>query len=155
MNEQTALSMVSAAAWLIAHSGDGESTWSVDVKSYDGTVVISQWLYDSGDYDYESESYSISAVDNMVALRKSLGGVWDKVTNDYEFALTQEVAPNVTVKLSVSRKAACELKVVGTETVEVKDYDACPTKTITRDIIEYDCKPILGEQQEIGYGKYD
>lgn len=139
--EQIALALISAAAWLIQHE---DEDWGVGVNRYKGTVTISCWVYVGYEYP-DGEEIEIPAVDRLAAIRKSLGGKWEKNMDDYELSLSQEVAPNVTVKLSISRSEACEPKVIGTETVEVIDYDQPqPMKTITRDIIEYDCKPILG-----------
>src|SRR4051812_29345606 len=116
-----ALALIEAAAWLERHDGD----WSVDVYAYNNTVTISQWV--SEQYDYDTET-TVSAVDRMAALRREIGGTWDKNTTSYEFSLTHNVTENLMVKLSVSREAACTPRVVGTEEVEVRDYDACPKK---------------------------
>lgn len=45
--------------------------------------------------------------------------------------------------ITVSRKAVCTPRVVGKETVKVKDYDVCPTKEVERDIVEWDCGSII------------
>jgi hypothetical protein len=122
--------MIEAAAWVSARP-DSEY-WSISVNTYkekNDTIVIDYWCY---------------SVEALNETRKSLGGKWDKEANDYSFDTTKRIGEYVTVKLSVPREEACKPKVIGQETVEVKDYANCPTKTITRDIVEYDCNPILG-----------
>lgn len=47
------------------------------------------------------------------------------------------------VQLMADRKTVCTRKVVGTETVEEKDYSKAPTITVTREIVEWECDPIL------------
>jgi hypothetical protein len=49
----------------------------------------------------------------------------------------------VLYKLSTSREGVCTKKVVGTETVEVVDYSHVPKKQIQRDVVEWECDPIL------------
>lgn len=45
--------------------------------------------------------------------------------------------------ITVNRKAVCTPRIVGKETVTVKDFNACPTKEIERDIVEWDCGSII------------
>lgn len=129
------IALMEAAAWLM-HREDWRE-WRVDIQSYDCTATIQQWIYE----DYGDDGNS--AVENMAAKRRAIGGQWQKETTNYEFALTQSVSDNLTIKLSVSRDAACTPRVVGQETVEVSDYSNCPKKMETRDIVEWDCNPIL------------
>lgn len=124
-NAQTAIALLDAARWIWRHEDD-DTSYSVNV-SYSGLEITSY----------------LSNVEEMASTRKAIGGKWNKDTTEYYFKLKQIISDNLTVVLAVPREAACEPKVVGQETIEVKDYDNCPTKTITRDIVEYDCKPIL------------
>lgn len=86
----------------------------------------------------------------MVAERRKLrghGGVWHKVVDDFEFSLVKQFSPTVDFKIHGTRQTVCEAIVVGTETVEVPDYEnrpPIPTKTVERPIIEYRCPPSLG-----------
>jgi len=131
-NTEVAIALCRAAAFIGTHEGD----WSVSI-GYD-TVELSTWVYET----YEGGE-TVSSVDRMAQIRKSIGGKWDKHTTSYDFSLTHSLGDNVSIKLSVSRSAACTPRVVGTETVEIPDYSDVPTKTVTRDVIEYDCNPIL------------
>ena len=140
-NKDKALSLIAAASF-IGSRPEGEY---YSVSMFSSNVVIESYIGEESDYDSDHGEYvtTKSAVEVMADLRKAIGGTWDKQTNDYYFTLTREIAPKVTVKLLVARSEACTPKVVGSETVEVKDYDSCPTKTVTKDIVEWDCNPIL------------
>lgn len=122
-NQETSLALIIAAAFI----GQQETEdWYITV-SYDN-VVISRYFYDLGD---------------MTAERRRQGGKWDKITTEAYFTLSQSIGDKVKVDLETARNTACTPRVVGTETVEVKDYSAVPSKTVERDIVEWDCNPVL------------
>lgn len=54
----------------------------------------------------------------------------------------------VSLHLQADRDVVCEAKVVGRETVEVVDPNA-PTITVERDVIEWDCHPILADTKAV------
>lgn len=128
-NQQIAQSLITAAGII----GVLESEeWVVSID-YNG-VTITRYFYDYNDNN---------PVEEMNTVRRTLGGKWDKVTTEYDFTLRKQMGDDVTLQLQTSRKAACTPRVVGTETVEVKDYSNVPTKTVERDVVEWDCNPIL------------
>jgi hypothetical protein len=47
------------------------------------------------------------------------------------------------VSLFTNRQSVCTARVVGQETVEVTDYESAPVKQVTRDVVEWDCHPLL------------
>ena len=83
--------------------------------------------------------------DLMVKLRRAIGGKWDKYVSDYNLTLiNRHSAPHcTTIELTIPRNEACTPRVIGTEKVEVRDYDNVPYKTVEREIVEWDCDPIL------------
>jgi hypothetical protein len=122
-NKETATALFTAARFI---GRQEDNDWYISVN-YNG-VVISRYFYDIG---------------GMTTARRNLGGKWDKVTSEAYFSLVQIIGENVKVELQTARNTACTPRVVGTETVEVKDYSSVPTKTIERDIVEWDCNPVL------------
>jgi hypothetical protein len=68
----------------------------------------------------------------------------------YGNAMTYKLwMPNnrVSIELCVMRETVCVQKVVGQETVEEKDYSQIPTRTVTRDIVEWECIPLLAQAE--------
>jgi hypothetical protein len=84
--------------------------------------------------------------DELAALTRILtdGAPIGTVTkrNDDDFARVTRRFGAVTVEAHCARDKACTARVVGTETVEIPD-PAAPKITVERDIVEWDCKPIL------------
>lgn len=70
-----------------------------------------------------------------------LGGDRTKTFSD-RYADVSRSFGSVVLNLFTGRENVCVARVVGTEEVEVPDPDA-PKITITRDIIEWDCNPVL------------
>lgn len=52
----------------------------------------------------------------------------------------------ITLDVSVKRDLVCERRVVGTETVTIPAVAAQPERTETRDVVEWDCKPLLAPE---------
>lgn len=70
------------------------------------------------------------------------GGKWDKDINDNYAGLVRSFGP-IEMHVYVNRAAVCEKHVVGVETVEVPDPNA-PKVTVEREIVAWECKPLLG-----------
>ena len=85
----------------------------------------------------------------LTDLRRALGGKFDKEYDDGYFRLKARHG-DTRVEFIAQRDAICERKVVGTETVEVEEYDKellaeVPKVTVTkeREIVEWICPETL------------
>jgi len=58
--------------------------------------------------------------------------------------VSRKFGGGVSATYAAEREQVCTRRVVGTETVEVPDPDA-PLVTIERDVVEWDCEPILAK----------
>lgn len=79
---------------------------------------------------------------------RSIGGKWDKSVDGPVARFTQ-VRDGIAYDVSVVREAVCVRRVVGTETVTIAaapGQDPQPERTETREVVEWDCGPLLGEQ---------
>jgi len=84
----------------------------------------------------------------VAAIRRAVGGKWDKretatMSGDDEMVFERE-GYMVTVK----RESVCVRRVVGTETVTLPAVDAQPERTVEREVIEWDCEPVLTAGQQ-------
>lgn len=74
-------------------------------------------------------------------------GSCDKEPWGDSFQVTKKFGDGlVTYRLSTSREDVCTKKVIGTETVEVTDFEAVralPKKRVEREVVEWECDPIL------------
>lgn len=85
--------------------------------------------------------------DAAKAIVRAVGGKWDKEFNDDEARFTQ-VRDGLYMLVVVRREAVCERRVVGTETVTLPATPAepaLPERTVEREVVEWDCSPVLGE----------
>jgi hypothetical protein len=78
--------------------------------------------------------------EDAVALVRALGKVQKSESGPY-LKIARNFGP-VQVWGMVQRAEVCTSRVVGTETVEIADPLA-PKVTITRDVVEWDCSPLL------------
>jgi hypothetical protein len=93
----------------------------------------------------------LARVARVLAAGAPVGTVRKIVTGDY--AEVHRQFGTVDVQAYCARDEACTKRVVGTETVEVPDPDA-PTITIEREVVEWDCKPILGRDEANAAAKH-
>lgn len=89
--------------------------------------------------------YGEGAVEQCARARRHLGGRWAKDVTDFRMILQCEGCP---ITLEVERSAACTPRVVGTETVNFPAVEAQPARTETRDVIEWECHPLLDQSAE-------
>jgi hypothetical protein len=79
---------------------------------------------------------------------RTLGGHWDKRTvagvDDFYFDSKLGL---LDLTVNVDRPAVCERVVVGTETVTIPAVEAQPARTETREIVRWDCRPLLADDQ--------
>lgn len=96
--------------------------------------------------------------ERVAELVARIGGKWDKnVTGgSTQFELSQVIAGKFRVRFWVDRDQVCTARVVGQEEVEITDLEAVkelPKKKITRDVIEWECAPLLGDASTATEGK--
>lgn len=115
-----------------------------------GLRDLADFMEQNSDLDWSYCKPDISAIvlgGEKVAAFAAIPGGWDKRVYDHEtggnFELRRKFGP---VKFSViaPRDDVCERRVVGVETVEIPD-PAAPKVTVEREIVEWDCKPVLAQ----------
>lgn len=77
--------------------------------------------------------------------RRAIGGTWEKSDGGTTVDLTLRESPlpgSPKVDMFIS-KDACVRKVVGTETVVIPAVEARPERVEEREIVEWDCGPVL------------
>lgn len=79
-----------------------------------------------------------------VCIIRTLGGKWDKGIDDRAVDFTQE-RDGLELQVTVVREAVCTRRVVGTETVIIPAVEATPEQTVEREVVEWDCAPVLAE----------
>lgn len=82
----------------------------------------------------------------MLAVRRAIGGQWEKKPWGDRFDISQQVNDWLTVEVYAHRDVVCTRRVVGTEQFTVPAVEAQPERTETREIVEWDCHPILGDE---------
>ncbi len=116
------------AAWIDAHPDipllRAESTWIVA--------------------DYRMDDPDHGEIVRALADGAPIGTITKKVgASGSSLFVERAFAGGIKLQHQATRDEVCERRVVGTETVEVPDPDA-PLVTIEREIVEWDCKPLLG-----------
>ena len=93
---------------------------------------------------YHGVSIYLTDKDEARAVAKSSEGGIDKIYMDGDLTLRKEFGSIIRFSARADRKDVCTAKVVGTEEVEVPDYSVpTPTKKEVREIIEWECDPLL------------
>lgn len=98
-------------------------------------------------YIYDTEvHFFVTTVEEMVNLRLSIGGKFDKMPND-SFYYLMKTMPNYKVVIFANRENVCEKVKVGTK--KVMDYDKnVPMIEVEEDIYEWICPDKLKEIAE-------
>ena len=117
---------------------------------YEDISYVTLWYDGSNRLDITCNGPDTASL--MARVCKELGGKWDKGSDEYNFHMTRRLGvPQATsrghgynrVRVEADREKVCTRKVVGTETVEVPDYDNAPKRTVEREVVEWDCPPSL------------
>lgn len=106
---------------------------------FSGTTSGLLWIASGGQDDHR---------DAAAAFTRAIPGTLHKKVRDNAFDLSGNVQ-GVRVNLIVDRDAVCSRVVVGTEQVTIPATpatDAAPEQTVEREIVRWDCAPILGER---------
>ena len=91
---------------------------------------------------YSWEHEDIQAVAGLI--RRRLGGRWKKTYDRDELVLRRE-QEGLKLTIAVKRDAVCTRRVVGTETVTLPAVEAQAERTEEREVIEWDCEPLLSK----------
>lgn len=102
------------------------------VTAYTSGAVELDWFVNHGDDQRVT----------MQAIRRALGGAWDKTTSAAYFNLTTE-RDGLQLSILADREEVCTRRVVGTEVVTVPAVEAQPERTEVREVVEWDCEPVL------------
>ena len=78
----------------------------------------------------------------VAAIRRAVGGKWDK-REAQGVSWPEMVFEREGYSITVKREAVCTRRVVGTETVTLPAVEAQPERTVEREIVEWDCEPVL------------
>lgn len=92
--------------------------------------------------------YGGNEKDRLTAAIRAIGGKWTKDVRDGEYGDYFDATGKLrglSIKLTAYRDAVCERVVKGTETVDVPAVEAQPSRTETREIVEWVCAPLLAE----------
>lgn len=92
-------------------------------------------------YSWEHEDLAATAT----LIRRTVGGEWKKSYDTTNLVLTRTTEDGVEFSITVKRDAVCTRRVVGTETVTVPAVEAQPERVEEREVVEWDCHPILAD----------
>jgi hypothetical protein len=76
---------------------------------------------------------------------REIGGKWTKSAWDERFDFEQKRDNGLTLQILTHREQVCTRRVVGTETVTIPAVEAKPERTEEREVVEWDCDPVLTE----------
>ncbi|MHB1778110.1 MAG: hypothetical protein ACYCU7_19325 [Acidimicrobiales bacterium] len=110
----------------------------------DGLRQVADWLEAHPEIQpaYQSIQLATHTAEDLAAATKALGNVQKSTMGGAYLKVSRKFA-GVDVWAAVVRAEVCTARVVGSETVTVPDPTA-PMVTVTRDVVEWDCHPILG-----------
>ncbi len=83
----------------------------------------------------------------VAAIRRAVGGTWTKREQKSVSGADELVFEREGFGVTVGREAVCTRRVVGTEEVTIPAVEAKPARTEVREIVEWDCHPILADEQ--------
>lgn len=85
-------------------------------------------------YEWQADA----AVKHIADIRRAVGGTWTKREAGSKMYFERDG-----YTISVDREVVCTRRVVGTKTVTLPAVEAQPERTVERDIVEWDCQPLL------------
>lgn len=109
-------------------------------SSSDGTMRLA-WYLSINDRGTPAEQKAIAQ-----QIIRAIGGHWDKDARDDEVSFDQRRG-SLAMQVLVVREAVCTRRVVGTEEVTIPAVEAKPERTETREVVEWDCAPILAAEE--------
>lgn len=85
----------------------------------------------------------------IAAIRRAVGGKWDKREGRGIIGADQMVFEREGYRITVKREAVCVRRVVGSEKVTLPAVEARPERTVEREVVEWDCEPILADHEQV------
>lgn len=107
------------------------------VFAYSSGHVEVTWQLMNGDVRNDQKSAAQQII-------RAIGGEWRKNPWDDRFDFEQDYN-GVALQIFTNRDQVCTRRVIGTETVTVPAVEARPERTEVREIVEWDCTPVLAE----------
>lgn len=85
----------------------------------------------------------VQSADELARFAAMVGGYRHKTDDDNYFGLRRDFCAGVSIEVYGRHESVCTRKVVGTETVELPAVEAQPARTEVREIVEWECPPVL------------
>lgn len=106
------------------------------------TADLNWYLHINGKGDAETQKTLARSI------IRGLGGKWSKTVGDNDVSFEQE-RDGLSLQVMVIREAVCTRRVVGVETVTIAAVEAQPERTVEREVVEWDCAPLLADSDEL------
>lgn len=107
-------------------------------------VYVAAFGY-SGRVEINWQSHTTDKADAALVVA-TIDGAWSRTSLGDELVQWKQHRDGVSLIVTISRELVCERRVVGTETVTIPAVEAQPERTETRDVVEWDCKPLLAPE---------
>lgn len=91
-----------------------------------------------------SAIFMATTPDELATFSRVIGGARRKDASDDFVRVIRDLGGGVAIRVIGDREQVCTRRVVGTETVEVPAVEAQEARTEVREIVEWDCAPVLG-----------
>ena len=108
---------------------------AVPVVTSKGDLFWSLWTFECPD--------GVPAM--VAAIRRAVGGKWDK-REAMGISEPEMIFEREGYSITVKREAVCTRRVVDTETITLPAVEAQPERTIEREVVEWDCSPVLAAE---------
>lgn len=76
---------------------------------------------------------------------RAIGGKWNKDPWGDRFDFERLYGDGIKLQIFTHREQVCTRRVVGTETVTIPAVEAQPERTEEREVVEWDCEPVLSQ----------
>lgn len=124
------------------------------IEAHPGLPVPVVFAYSSGQVDVTWQLMNGATKDTQrdaaQQILRAVGGKWQKKPWDDRFDFEQD-RDGLNLQIYTHRDQVCERRVVGTEAVTIPASEAIPAqpeRTEEREIVEWDCSPVLAEAAE-------
>lgn len=123
--------------------GDFHFNYANQLSSY-------YWTHNQESDNWREGDTVTDAKADIAADLRTMRGDARYVSNEksYEtdtFQVTVTLFSGAKVIMSALREAVCVKTVTGTEEVQERDYANAPMVTVTKDVVTWECSPLLGE----------
>jgi len=107
--------------------------------------IAKPYVTDDGELRWHLYAWECpNGVPAMVAkIRRAVRGKWTKRETNPYYGEPEMIFERKGYSITVKREAVCTRRVVGTETVTLPAVKALPERTEVREVVEWDCEPVL------------